>query len=148
MKYLKESKKDIVILLYDSGSKFIHNHHASFLFENFASVFDAVDVKGVEFAYIDVNNGTLAPELTREDPIYPHVQVMPANGKDKIPYSHTNFTEFDDFLNFFKNNVNADIKKVFEYFNVSQDSEEDSKSEDAGKTVEPKDDNREKKEDL
>jgi hypothetical protein len=136
------------VLLYDSSSKFNYNNHASFLFELCAYLFDDLELKGVEFAYIDVNNGTLASELTREESIYPHVQVIPAERKDETPYPHTNITDIESLLNFIKNNVNADVKKLFDEFEEYQDSEGNFKSENAGEYVESVDDNREKKEDL
>ena len=143
-----ESANDIVVLLYDSSSKFNYNNHASFLFELCAYLFDDLELKGVEFAYIDVNNGTLAPELKREEAVYPHMQVIPAGGKDKTPYPHTNITDIESLLNFIKSNVNADVKKLFDEFEEYQDSEGNFKTDDAGMYVEAEDEERAKKEDL
>jgi hypothetical protein len=117
------------VLLYDSSSKINFNNHASFLFEMCAHLYYDFNLKEVEFAYIDVNNGTLAPELTREEPIYPHVQIMPAEGKDKTPYPHTHITDIESLYNFIRNNINPHSRKLLDEY---RNSIEKVESEDAG----------------
>jgi hypothetical protein len=139
MKYLKESKKDIVVLLYDSSSKLNNNNRASILFNECAFLYYTLGHVRVKFAYIDVNNVTLAPELIREKPIYPHVQIIPANNKGKTPYPHTMITDKEELLDFITKNVNLAKKKLSDEYEAYLESKRNSKS---------KDGNRKKKEDL
>lgn len=101
------------MLLYDSSKNFFKNNHASYTFELTSLVFVETGVTTVEFAYMDVNNGTI-PEKLKNNRIFPHMQFLPAGAKDNTPYKTELLEDIQGVLLFVKENAKTDISKGFE----------------------------------
>lgn len=140
-------------MLYDSSKKFNFNNHASFLFELSAYLFTDMGIETLDFAYIDVNNGTLPEKLINEAQLYPYIQLLPAGQKDKTPYPSANITEIEDLLSFIKEVAETDVSRVFDEIEemertqeAKNGEEEQSQQDNVGQQVESDED--QKREDL
>lgn len=113
-KFISENtEKDRIVLLYDSDKKFFQNNQATFLLELTAYLFEDTGVNTVDFAYVDVNNGTV-PENLSNNRIVPHFQLFPAGETTQENAKTDASSSVQELLQFIKDNAKTDLSKAFE----------------------------------
>mmetsp|Transcript_4139 Transcript_4139/g.3464 ORF Transcript_4139/g.3464 Transcript_4139/m.3464 type:complete len:508 (+) Transcript_4139:259-1782(+) len=105
------NERDTILLIYDSSKKFYQINLATFIIELTAYLFEDTEVKTLNFAYLDVNNGTI-PEAFENKRIIPHFQFLPAGEKARGDFKTDTITDIQSFLMFVKNNAKTDLSKA------------------------------------
>lgn len=114
-------------MIYDSSKKFYLNNLASFLLELGAYLFSDTKIDTIEFAYMDVNNGTI-PEEFKNKRIIPHIQFIPAGEDADAEFKTDLISDVQNFLEFIQINARTDLSKAFNELGLTIEKQEQAQS--------------------
>ena len=114
-------------MIYDSSKKFYLNNLASFLLELGAYLFSDTKIDTIEFAYMDVNNGTI-PEEFKNKRIIPHIQFIPAGEDADAEFRTDLISDVQNFLEFIQINARTDLSKAFNELGLTIEKQEQAQS--------------------